>query len=80
MTNEKENLLDFKLTLLSNDLMRFFPLPLLALLALCVLCSSCETSSERVPVPPQSNSSTTPWNQMQKFEQNAIFGNMNQRR
>lgn len=51
-----------------------------SLLALFALPSCTESIGERVPKEPESKHSVTPWNQMQGFEQNAIFGPMNRRR
>lgn len=43
------------------------------------LFSSCAESGRR-PVGPESVNSQKPWNKMESFEQNAIFGPMNRRR
>ncbi len=45
-----------------------------------LFCLSSCAVDERRPVEPQSNKSDTPWNKMEKFEQNAIFGPMERRR
>lgn len=56
------------LTMLAVSMLALFALP------------SCETTSERVPVEPESGSTSLPWNKMQEFEKNAIFGPMERRR
>lgn len=50
-----------------------------SMLALFAL-PSCETTNDRIPQGPESSSSALPWNKMQEFEKNAIFGPMERRR
>lgn len=56
------------LTMLAVSMLALFALP------------SCETTNDRIPQGPESSSSALPWNKMQEFEKNAIFGPMERRR